>query len=384
LTNMQARARRNLIIIGVVMLVAMGASTILPLLTQNMRAANQPQTQPTDVPIPTFPPPIDNLQGVSFDQTYFHPSGLFSVGQPSGWDSTQPLTNTDTARVTMTNNAALSVVEVSVVQPETPVTTLDELDARYTTEYLNQSWSRYQSEHETARRREDDKIVIDFEMALNRQNYVARQMSWTDGDWIYEVRVVTPENATDTLVYVLDNIVPTLRPNKQFAGTPTDWNAYHDQTSEAFIRYPADWTLEDSAEGRLTSIAGSTGEVLRVEHQPDASVTDDDAARAWVEANIDGAEILSVQPVTRGENTGFAVAYNYNDLDGEANSGLAVLLNGEDNALRIANLRFPEAGVDLNSEGAREGYDNLVTMMDTFMLLPVTASAEATEEAPAS
>jgi hypothetical protein len=381
---MQARARRNLIIIGVVMLVAMGASTILPLLTQNMRAANPPQTQPTDVPIPTFPPPIDNLQGVSFDQTYFHPSGLFSVGQPSGWDSTQPLTNTDTARVTMTNNAALSVVEVSVIQPEMPVTTLDELDARYTTEYLNQSWSRYQGERETARRREDDKIVIDFEMALQRQNYVARQVSWTDGDWIYEVRVVTPENATDTLVYVLDNIVPTLRPNKQFAGTPTNWNAYHDQTSEAFIRYPADWTLEDSAEGRLTSIAGSTGEVLRVENQPDAIVADDADARAWVEANIDGAEILSVQPVTRGDNTGFAVAYDYTDLDGEANSGLAVLLNGEDNALRIANLRFPEAGVDLNSEGSREGYDNLMTVMDTFMLLPISASAEATEEAPAS
>ncbi len=380
---MHARARRNLIIIGVVMLVAMGASTIMPLLTRNVRTqANQPEVRPTEAPIPTFPPPIQNLQAISLDQTYFHPSGLFSVAQPEGWDNVQPLTNADTARVTMTNSEALSVLEVSVVQPETPVTNLDELEARYTTEYLRQSWSRYQDERETARRREDDKLVIDFEMTLQRQTYVARQVSWTDGDWIYEVRVVTPENATDTLVYLLNSVVPTLRPNKQFAGTPTDWNAYHDTASEAFIRYPSDWTLEDSAEGRLASIAGSGGETLRVETQPDTTITDESAAREWVEANLDGAEILSVEPVTRGENEGFSVAYTYTDFDGETNSGLAVLLNGEDNALRVANLRFPEAGVDLNSEGGQEGYSHLATVMDTFMLLPV--SAEATEEAPAS
>jgi hypothetical protein len=380
---MQARARRNLIIIGVVMLVAIGASSFLPMLRQNVRnSANQ--VPPTEVPIPTLPVPIDDLESISFDRTYFHPSGLFSVAEPSGWDSTQPLTNTDTARVTMTNSAALSVVEVSVVEPGALVASLDELDARYTTEYLRQSWSRYQNERETARRRENDKIVIDFEMTLQRQNYVARQVAWTDGEWIYEVRVVTPENATDTLVYVLDNVIPTLHPNKQFAGTPTEWNAYHDTTSEAFIRYPADWTLEDSAEGRLASISGSAGEVLRVENEVDTVVTDDAEARAWVEANVDGAHIVSVESVTRGENEGFAVSYNYADIDGESNSGLAVLLNGADNALRVANLRFPEADVDLNSAGAQESYGSLVMVMDTFMLLPVSDSAAATEEAPAS
>jgi hypothetical protein len=382
---MHARARRNLIIIGVVMLVAMGASTILPLLRQNVRTqANQPQVDPTEVPIPTFPPPIENVESISFDQTYFHPSGLFSVAQPAGWDTVQPLTNEDTARVTMTNNAALSVVEVSVVQPDPTVATLDELDARYTTEYLRGSWSRYQNERETSRRREDDKVVIDFEMTLQRQNYVARQVAWTDGDWIYEVRVVTPDNATDTLVHLLNAIVPTLKPNKQFVGTPTDWNAYHDAISEAFIRYPATWTLEDSAEGRLASISGGTGEVLRVESQPETIVADESAAREWAASNLDGAEIVSVQPVTRGEVAGFSVAYSYTDIDGESNSGLAVLLNGEDNALRIANLRFPEAGIDLNSAAGQEAYGDLATVMDTFMLLPVSAGAEATEQAASS
>ncbi len=382
---MQARARRNLIIIGVVMLVAMGASTILPLLRQTVRThANQPQVDPTDVPIPTFPPPIENVENISLDQIYFHPSGLFSVAQPAGWDTVQPLNNEDTARVTMTNNAALSVVEVSVVQPEPPVTTLDELEARYTTEYLRQSWSRYQNERETSRRREDDKVVIDFEMTLQRQNYVARQVSWTDGDWIYEVRVVTPDNATDTLVYLLNSVAPTLQPNKQFVGTPTDWNAYHDTTSEAFIRYPTGWTLEDSAEGRLASISGGAGEVLRVESQPETTVADENAAREWADNNLGGVAILSVQPVTRGEDAGFAVAYSYTDIDGESNSGLVVLLNGQDNGLRIANLRFPEAGIDLNSESGQEAYNDLATVMDTFMLLPVSQSTEATEDVAGS
>lgn len=380
---MHARARRNLIIIGVVMLVAMGASTLLPLLRQSVRTqANQPEVRPTEAPLPTFPAPIANLESITFDQTYFHPSGLFSVAQPGGWIPNQEVSDPDSAEVSMNNSETLSVIQVAVLVPAEPVANLDQLEAIYTTRYLNESWRNYRNPNETGRRREGDKLLIDFElMNFQRQTLVARQVAWTDGDWIYQVRVVTPENATEMLVYLLNRIVPTLQPNKQFIGTPPDWNAYHDTTTEAFIRYPADWTLEDSAAGRLASISGSAGEVLRVETQPDTSVTDDASAREWVEANQDGAEVLSVEPVTRGESEGFSVAYRYTDIDGEGHSGLAVLLNGPDNALRVANLRFPEMDVDLNSGGAQESFGNLVTVMDTFMLLPVSESAEATEEA---
>jgi hypothetical protein len=88
-----------------------------------------------------------------------------------------------------------------------------------------------------------------------------------------------------------------------------------------------------------------------------------------------------VEPVTRAEADGFSVAYSYTDIDGESNSGLAILLNGSDNALRVANLRFPEAGIDLNSDAGQEANSDLAMVMDTFMLLPVSR-ATATEEAP--
>jgi hypothetical protein len=131
----------------------------------------------------------------------------------------------------------------------------------------------------------------------------------------------------------------------------------------------------------LASIAGGAGEVLRVESQPETTIADESAAREWADANLDGAEILSVTPVTRGEDAGFAVAYSYTDIDGESNSGLAVLLNGQDNSVRVANLRFPAAGIDLNSDAGQEAHSELATVMDTFMLLPVSQPAEATEEA---
>ena len=69
---------------------------------------------------------------------------------------------------------------------------------------------------------------MDFELQSNNQTFVARQEAWTDGDWIYSVRVVTPANATDTLRYVLEGVVESLEPKKEFAGTPFDWNAYFD------------------------------------------------------------------------------------------------------------------------------------------------------------
>jgi hypothetical protein len=378
---MHNSTKRATVILGVIMIVAIGSSAILPLLGGNIQ---NPQTnvQPTDVPIPTFPAPITNLQSITFDQTYLHPTGLFTVAQPTGWDQAQPFTSADTARVTLSNFTALSVVEVSVIQPETPVTTPEELDARYTSEYIRQSWSRYQNPRETARRTVDDKLVIDFEMTLQRQTYVARQESWTDGNWIYEVRVVTPENATDTLRYLLDNIIGTFHPNTQLAGSPTDWNAYFDSTNDAFIRYPSTWILEDDAPGRLASITADNDTVLRIEAQPDTTIGDEDAVRDWLEAERGGATVLSIEPITRDESEGFSVAYSFTNIDGEAQSGLVVLLNGPDNALHVANLRFAGADIDLNTDAGQEAFGDLAAVMDTFTLMPSLNIVEATEEAP--
>jgi hypothetical protein len=243
---------------------------------------------------------------------------------------------------------------------------------------LASSWSRYNTWKETgARRRENDRLLMDFELTLNKQTFVARQVAWTDGEWIYSVRVVTPENATDELLYVLDKTASTLTPNKEFATTPFDWKAYFDAQDSHIIRFPSNWVLADSAPGKPTSITSGDEIALRVETASGA-INDEDAARAWVEDVRPGASILSVEPVTRDDGNGFSVAYAFKNIDGESQSGLAVLLNGAEDKLHIANIRFNGADVDLNTDAGKEAYGNLASVMSTFTVLPEINLAPAT------
>jgi hypothetical protein len=363
-------AQRLSAIVGGTLAIIMALSVILPTLSQN--AATQPQQiQPTEIPVPTFPPPIADLSSIQFDQVYLHPSGLYTVAQPTGWLPTEPLSTLENARATFSNTAQQSVIQVDVDKPATTPVTLDDVDARWTSSTLASSWSRYSSWSETGqRRRENDRIIMDFELKLNNQTFVARQVAWTDGEWIYSARVVTPDNATEELLYVLDNVAASITPNKEFASTPFDWQAYFDSQDSHIIRYPADWTLADAAPGRPTSITSSGDIALRVEAQPETNISDEDDARAWVETARPGATILSVEPVTRDDGSGFSVAYGFKNVDGESQSGLVVLLNSTDK-LHIANLRFPGVDVDLNSESGQESHANLAEVMGSFNVLPL-------------
>jgi hypothetical protein len=389
----QQTAKRLTAIFGVTMAVIMGLSVILPSLGQNV--AQNPQTiQPTEAPIPTFPAPIDNNL-ISFDQLYLHPTGLFTVAQPSGWANAAPSNNIDNARVTFTNPQALSVIQVDVQKPSTTdadgdgandTLTLDDVDAFYNTTYLEGSWRTTPTsttgwtdwKEAGQRKRENDKLTMDFELSLNRQTYVARQTAWTDGDLIYSVRVVTPENATNQLLYLLDSVAATLTPSKENATTPFDWNAHVDSVDKYLIRFPPSWTLADSAPGLPASITNGRDVVLRVETEG-GTAADEAAARAWVEAERPGATILSVQPVTRGANTGFAVAYSFKNVDGDSQSGVALLLNGTDK-LYVANLRFPGADVDLNNADTQAAYPDYVSALDSFKLVTDLTLPEATAE----
>jgi len=365
----QKTAQRLTAIVGGFLAVIMALSVILPTISRNATTASQ-QIQPTEVPIPTFPAPIADLNSIQFDQVYLHPSGLYTVAQPTGWLPTEPLSTVDNARSTFSNATQQSIIQVDVDKPTTSTVTLDDVDARWTSSALASSWSRYSSWVETGqRRRENDRIIMDFELKLNNQTFVARQVAWTDGEWIYSARVVTPDNATEELLYVLDKVATSIVPHKEFAATPFDWKAYFDSQDNHIIRYPADWTLADTAPGRPTSITSGSDIALRVESQAGAAA-DENAARAWVETERPGATILSVAPITRDDGSGFAVAYGFKNLDGESQSGLAVLLNGPEDKLHIANLRFPGADVDLNSEGGQEAHSNLVEVMNSFSLFP--------------
>jgi hypothetical protein len=198
---------------------------------------------------------------------------------------------------------------------------------------------------------------------------LARQSSWTDGQWIYSVRVVTPETMVDLLKYVLDNETTTLKPNKQFVGIPFDWPGYFDQTTGYIIRYPGTWSVTDSGLGRPASISGPNA-ALRVEAQANAA-NDEAAARKWVEDTVPGSTIVSAKAVERAGAKGFQVAYSFTTPDGDKQSGAALLLNGPDAALHIANLRLNAADVDLNSDAAATNNADAVKVLSSFQAIGV-------------
>jgi hypothetical protein len=367
-------SKRAFTIISILMVIAIAGSAILPLFTNN----NQVQTTepPTEQPKPTFPPPLTDFSSVSFAEDYLHPSGLFSIAQPTGWTPALPVSNPSGAEITMNNPTLLSVIQVSLQITAEPVASLDQVDALYTTAALNESWSNYRRDaqtnlnyRETGRKRENNQLIIDFELNNNRgQTFLARQVSWADDTWVYSVRVVMPQDAINALKFMVDNLVPSLNSYKTlFEGTPADWTAYFDSTSRFVIRYPSTWTLEDGGPGRPASFSGDNA-VLRVESLPGQQVADEAAARAWVEASRAGTTVVTVEPATRGNLSGFSVSYSLTDADGNAQSGLALLLNAAE-ALHVANIRVNAPDVDLNADDLAEPYTTLINILKTFQPL---------------
>ncbi len=357
----------------------MAMGVVAPFLSQEATQATT-QLEPTTVPTATVPAPMTDFSGVSFKQVYLHPSGLFTVGQPTGWLPLTPISDAGRAGVTMFNQQTLSIIEVSVEQPTPPVTTIDQLDARNDRNYLNASWARYGTWTETSRKHDGDQLVIDFNLSLNNQQYVARQLSWTDGQWIYNVRVVTPYNATDMLVYLVGQLSKAITPFKQFYGTPFEWTSYYDTVSHGIIRYPASWVVADSAPGSPASITSVDGTEMRVETQASVTLADEAAASQWVDNLQPGATILSVEPVTHGDASGFSVAYSYATVDGDSRSAVAMLLNGPNSTLYAANLRFAGNNVDLNAlrkTAQASAATPEATAAATAEATPVAVSADA-------
>lgn len=347
---MNNNAKRASIYLGVFMAVVLLGSAFLPLL-KNITPIAQDIPNPTSTPLPTFPPPPSDLTAIRFDQYYLHPSGIFAIAQPEGWTASEPNRGAAIAQVNLINNATLAVVDSYIEDPTTTITA-DQLSDHFSESVINTSWANFTSWTESSRRLENERLTIDFTVTLQGRTYVARQQAWTDGDWIYVVRVLVPENATEMLRYLLENFVTSLRPLTIFQGTPMNWSAHYDPNASNIIRFPQEWAVTDSAPGRPTSITSNDGILLRVEARAGAAVADEAAATAYVEGTRSGVTVTSVVPVERELGQGFSVAYGYTNVDGDPESGLAVLLNSGD-TLHIANLIFPTGGVDLNTISAR-------------------------------
>ena len=392
---MNDNAKRASLYLGIFLAVVMIGGIFLPLIRNNT-PTTQDVPEPTATPLPTFPPPPADLTTIAFDKYYLHPSGIFAIAQPDGWTASEPSRGTTIAQVNLVNNATLAVVDSYIEDPATPLTA-DQLSDHFSESAINSSWANFTTWTESSRRLEGERLILDFTVTLQGRTYVARQQAWTDGDWVYVVRVLVPENATELLRYLLDNFVASLRPMTIFQGTPLNWSAYYDPNANHIIRYPQEWAVTDSAPGRPTSISSNDGILLRVEARAGAAVADEAAARAFVEGTRSGVSVTSVQPVERGTAQGFSVAYGYTTVDGSRESGLAVLLNTADETLHIANLLFPTSDIDLNTVSAGEpapeataepsssdAYLPLAQAMGTFTVIEPISLSEASLPATAT
>ncbi len=363
----------------------MALSVIFPLFSLNNPVVQD--VEPTAIPTATQPAPPADVNSISFDNTYFHNSGLFTVAQPTGWEPGTPLNTGLEASITMKNPQYLTDVESFTVAPSAQVTNADEVSSYFSD--VSAVIRGYSSPRETGRRVENDRSIIDFEATQSRQSYIGRQIAWAEDGRIYGVRVIAPSNMRDLLLYLLENQIATLKPNDLFADATLGWTSFYNPEGGEIIRYPTNWAVVDGRIGIPVTIQGGSGEILRIEVPAQQQVADEAAAQAYFENLRPGASVASVTPVERNGGSGFAVAYNERTLDGEGQSGLAVLLNGSDNLLHVASIRIPFADLDLNALPADAGFTatDAVNVMNSFNLteglgLPVPTSTPAPEATP--
>lgn len=365
--------QRITIFLGVFLSFGMVASVVLPLISTRMNL-NQPQVQPTNTPAPTQPAPPDT-SAINFDSTYLHPSGLFTAAIPSGYQLTNEFNTTGEAQVTMENSDALSVLEIRVIRPteEVSLETAQGLGDQFTQEWLSASWRGYSPWSEDARRVEDDRLVMDFSLQSGGQNYVARQVAFTDGTWIYSLRVVSPSNASSAMQYVLSNEVDSFQTIERFVGSPLEWNGYFDDSQNHLIRFPGEWSVVDSGEGVPASVAGNNAQ-LRIE-TASAPIDSETAAQDYVAGLRSNISVLSVEAVEQFGNSGYRVAYSVPSVDGANQSGAVLILNDGEVA-HIANLLLEDVAdtdlntVDVSAETTAQNLKDARSLLDTFSIFP--------------
>ena len=355
-------------IIGIVMSVAMVASLILPMLSSQVVQGDPLSLtpDPTPFPDPTLPPPPD-ISLISFDERYLHRSGLFSFGAPTGWSPASDSNTADELRAGLTNSDLQSVVEVRINKNYSGVSSPEELSAFLDKTWLGHTWSGYTSWDETGRTVTDDGVVrIDFNVRRGRSYLIARQESWLENGEIYAVRVITAENAPQELKYLLSGVSESIEILPEFAGATFDRDAYFDNMDKHLLRYPSDWEVTDAAEGLPATIEGDG--VTLVISTANVLLKSADDAVDWMQKWRSGVRVQAAEAVELAGAAGYKVSYRLQTLDGAADSGLAVMLNGSDNRLHIANLRYHELDDDLLS--ADPALYPEIAVVDSFRLVP--------------
>ncbi len=357
--------------IGISLAVLMGVTLFLPAIAPNNPNVVTHDTVPTPNPIPTLPPPVTDFDGITFESVYLHPSGMYQITYPNGWTPTSPSNSETLVQVNFNNDQTQGVLETTIQTLDTPPTTLEELSDYLNSSFLQSTWRGYTSWNETARRidEEAEQVVIDFELTLSQQNFLARHLAWLEDGRIYMVRSIAPENAVDYLRFMLENMVDSIEPVPLYVDGPGSWTAYHNPDDGYILRHPTSWFVSDGEPGvPVTMQSGDS--VLRIETLPDNSIANEDAALSFVETLRPDAALGSAQAVTRSGGSGYLVSYQTANLDGEAISGGVLLLNAEaGDTLYTVDARVAGFTEDLNGEdGLSTRVSELGGILESFNL----------------
>lgn len=358
--------QRVLYAFGISMAVMMALSLFLPGLAPQQTIV-QEELQPTTTPVPpTFPPPITDLDALSIGEQYLHPSGVFVADVPSGWTVETTVNDTRRAQVNMSNPDAVSRIHVGFELPATDVTGVADLSTYFDENRMQQIWAaEYSSWSELGRPSTEDRLIINYRLRDRQQrNFLAQHVAHIEGDKIHFSRVIMPDNAQDAMFHLSGIMQDSITVIDAFAAGPFGWNARFDREHQWILRYPRSWMRTDGDHGLPTSFSGDDGVLLRVDVTPDTTA-DESAARDLVARRF--GEVVSVQEIERAGGTGFSISYSARDFDGEAISGVAVLLNSESGALYVASARIAQGGVDLNDEEA--GFSTLRDVMASFSII---------------
>ncbi len=355
-------------IIGIVMTVAMVGSLILPMISSQVGLGEnyQETTQPTPFPEPTMPPPPDTAS-IDFDSRYLHRSGLFTIGAPTGWSPATDSNTADELRAGLNNSEAQSVVELRISKNSEGLSDANALSDFLDAAWLGSSWSGYTGWDETSRKIIGDALVqIDFNLRRGRSNLIARQESWIEAGDIYSARVVTAENASQELKFLLRGLADSVELVSDYAAAPYDWDAYFDNLDKHMVRFPSNWAVTDAAEGLPATIQGDS--ISLVVSTLDVALASEDDAKDWAEDWRADVEARSVAAVEVAGAPGYKVSYRLKTPDGAVESGAMIMLHGTDNRLHVANIRMLDLDDDLLAADPAE-YPWLA-VLDSFRLLP--------------
>ncbi len=355
-------------IIGIVMTVAMVGSLILPMISSQVGVGESylETPQPTPFPEPTMPPPPDTA-AIDFDSRYLHRSGLFTIGAPTGWSPATDSSSADELRAGLNNSDVQSVVELRISKNHAGLSDAETLSDFLDKTWLGHTWSGYTGWDETSRKVLSDGVVqIDFNLRRGRSHLIARQESWLEDGDIYSARVVTAENASRELKYLLRGLADSVERIGEYAGAPFDWDAYFDNSDKHMVRFPSNWKVADSADGLAATIEGDS--IVLVVSAADVAPASEDEALAWAESWRSGVKAGGARAIEVAGAPGFQVSYRLKTVEGAVASGLMNMLRGTDDRLHIANIRMPDLDEDLLAVDPAD-YPWLA-VLDSFRLLP--------------